>query len=235
MNSSFKRANVTAAVRDPSLIVAWRAHGAWNFPFDPDQCSDVAPALWRADENPGVIVIPQAGAQAAGIAHALASRAQIASCANAAGRHLVLADSWGRYRLTLFGSTCGDHGGYCVAGDTLLAVRLAALAGFHLAPQCRQAIAARKMLKPTAYQRQRLAKLLAILDKLQESELAPATVRDIARDVVFPGLRTGRAIDWKSSSHRRQAQRLIAEARRMAITGYRTLLRGACPRGGPIA
>ncbi len=66
--------------------------------------------------------------------------------------------------------------------------------------------------------------LLAILDALSR---APEGVmlKDIAGTIVYRGLSAQRAIDWKSSSQRRQTQRLVVEARRMASHGYLGLLR----------
>lgn len=54
----------------------------------------------------------------------------------------------------------------------------------------------------------------------------PLTSYDIAQRLIYPDLKIGRGIDWKSSSERRHAMRLIGQARRLANGGYRDLLRG---------
>lgn len=149
-----------------------------------------------------------------------------------AGRHLVLAGRHARHRLLVMRSAATSPGGYVVAADSSMPVRLAALSAFHEDPRSPQAGAARAALKPSAYQRHRLALLLAILDRLEQSPRDPPTIRQIAGELVFPSRTFERAIDWKSSSHRRQAQRLVAEARRMMTTGYRDLLRSCTRRDG---
>jgi hypothetical protein len=136
------------------------------------------------------------------------------------GRHIVLASMRARHRLVITHSA--ERDGYFVPKDHSIPIRLAALGAFHDL-RSRQTVGSPAALKPTAYQRRRLALLLAILDRLEQS----ATVRQIAHELVLPGLGYERAIEWKTSSHRRQAQRLIAEARRMMAIGYRDLLRGS--------
>ena len=86
-----------------------------------------------------------------------------------------------------------------------------------------------KALLPTPFQRHRLCLLLAILDAVLDSAQGrgqPVTTRQIAASLVYPraSLPTGAA--WKSSSERRQTQRLVDEALAMMRGGYRTLLRG---------
>ena len=155
---------------------------------------------------------------------ALHARTILAEAETEAGRHIVLAGRRARHRLVMMHSA--ERDGYFVPGDRSIPIRLAARGAFH-DRRGRQASGSPAALKPTAYQRRRLALLLAILDRLEQPSRGPATVRQITRDLLLPGLGYERAIEWKTSSHRRQAQRLIAEARRMMATGYRDLLRGS--------
>lgn len=80
--------------------------------------------------------------------------------------------------------------------------------------------------RPSAYQKHRLQLLLAILDLI----LAPAgrrpTTYAIARRLVYPNIEFGSSVEWKSSTHRRQTQRLIDEAHKLMLGGYRNILRG---------
>jgi repressor of nif and glnA expression len=72
-----------------------------------------------------------------------------------------------------------------------------------------------------------MALLLAILDVLAEHGGQCVNTRHIAAELVFPGAQIpDRAIEWKSSSLRRQTQRLIAAAKSMRDGGYRHLLHG---------
>lgn len=79
---------------------------------------------------------------------------------------------------------------------------------------------------PTDYQRHRLNLMLAILDHLGGATDKAFTIRELAETVLFPGGRFGRSIEWKTSSSRRQTQRLAREAIDMANGGYRKLLNG---------
>lgn len=75
---------------------------------------------------------------------------------------------------------------------------------------------------PSAFQRQRLALLVAILDAV----LAGQTVRTIGTTLVAPRLAGIGAAAWKASSERRRVQRLIGEAKGLMRGRYRTLLAG---------
>ncbi len=223
LTSSASAAGI-AAQRNPSPQGEVRVRGASNFLVDPTRGADVCPAFWRADHNPGVVLVERSAARGTRFEIALHARAILAEAETEAGRHMVLAGRQARHRILMMHP--GERDGYFVPGDRALPIRLAALGAFH-APRSRQAAASRTALKPTAYQRRRLSLLLAILDRLQQPSREPATVRQIAHELVLPGLGYERAIEWKTSSHRRQAQRLVAEARRMMATGYRDLLKGS--------
>lgn len=87
-------------------------------------------------------------------------------------------------------------------------------------------------LRPTAYQAGRLALMLAILDRLDIDHNLPADIRVIAAELIFPGAELPRrAIEWKSSGLRRQAQRLVGAAKSMRDHGFRRLLHGQIPVG----
>ena len=213
-----------AARRNPSPQGDVRVRGASSFLVDPIRGADVYPAFWRPDHNPSVILVEHSGASGTGFETALNARTILTEAETETGRHMVLAGRRARHRLLMMHSSARD--GYFFPGDNSLSVRLAALGAFHDHGD-RQALGSRTALKPTAYQRHRLSLLLAILDRMQQPSSEPATVRHVVRDLMFSGLEHERAIEWKTSSHRRQAQRLIAEARRMMATGYRDLLRGS--------
>ncbi|MEA3388469.1 MAG: DUF2285 domain-containing protein [Pseudomonadota bacterium] len=77
-------------------------------------------------------------------------------------------------------------------------------------------------LAVTRFQRLRLTLLLNIFDRLK----ADNSKREIARELIYPGLDPGPSAAWKASSERRRTQRLCDEARAMVAAGYRHLLRG---------
>lgn len=199
-------------------------HGAWNFLFDPSRPVDQAPAIWRPEDNPGVVVLAQNPGREAVVETVGKMRKVIAEKTTRRGRHLVLAGRHARHRVFLMCPAEVSLEGYLVAADGPLEIRLAALAAFHGNPRSSHSVAARRALKPSDAQAHRLGLLLAILDRLDQPRPVPPTTRQIAFDIIYPGMEGGRAIDWKTSSHRRQAQRLIADARHMRDEGFRKLL-----------
>ena len=209
-----------ASTRNPQLAAEWRVHGALNFPIDPDLSARSDPAIWRAEENPNVVILSGSG----GVKAARAACDLIAKRASNAGDHLVLADTGARHRLLVMASARLGGDNYLIPRDQSFPIRLAALDAFHCCVDGSAAPSVRNQLQPTAYQSHRFHLLLAILDALSR---APEGVmlKDIAGTIVYRGLSAQRAIDWKSSSQRRQTQRLVAEARKMASHGYLDLLR----------
>ena len=65
--------------------------------------------------------------------------------------------------------------------------------------------------------------MLKLLDALDEAAGKNPTTRELAT-ILGLSQTDLRAIDWKTSSARRQTQRLVVEARQMAASGYRDLL-----------
>lgn len=151
----------------------------------------------------------------------IACRRIVADVAQAEYRHLVIADMGHRHRLAVRdpGSAAGH---VCiVAPDPWVDTRLAALSRFqsarHRGPE--------KSFRPTAYQRHRFVTMLEILDRVATDDGPSASTRGVAEAVLFPRSRLGRSIEWKTSTERRQTQRLMAEARHLTETGYRDLLK----------
>ncbi|MAW91646.1 MAG: DUF2285 domain-containing protein [Altererythrobacter sp.] len=206
-------------MRNPQLAVEWRVHGALNFPIDPDLSARSHPAIWQAGENPHVVITSGSGAAVARGACDL-----IAKRTSNAGDHLILAGGGARHRLLAVASARLGGDNYLIPQDQWVPIRLAAIDAFHCCVAGSAVPSKRYQLRPTAYQSHRLRLLLAILDTLGRVPEG-ATLREIAGTLVYRGLSEQRAIDWKSSSQRRQTQRLVAEARRMASHGYLGLLR----------
>lgn len=137
------------------------------------------------------------------------------------GRHLVLKGRQGRHRL-LIDPTLKTRTTPVIACnlDHHIVARLdAATALFNKG-------GTPPFLRPTPFQRHRLCTMLSILDTVERLGKAAATSRRIASTAIYPGMHFGSAIEWKTSSHRRQTQRLVAEAKHMARNGYRKLLAG---------
>lgn len=208
-----------ASTRNLQLAAKWPAHGALNFPIDPDLSARTHPAIWQAEENAHVVILSGGDAVKA----ALALCDVIVKRASNAGDHLVLASRGARHRLLMTASARLEVDTYLIPRDQSFPIRLAALDAFHCCVSGSAVRTARRQLLPTAYQSHRLHLLLAILDALGRAPEG-VTLRDIAGTLVYRGLSEQRAIDWKSSSQRRQTQRLVAEARRMSH-GYRNLFR----------
>lgn len=150
------------------------------------------------------------------------------------GRHLVLGD-WRRRHRILIKPRASSVSGYVVSPDSWVQMRLEAIKAFDGRTRSGRHSTANDALKPSGYQKCRLTVLLKILDALhQRGDGRFATLREIAQKVVYQNVDIGRAIEWKSSSHRRQTQRLINEAQLLVNGGYRWLLKGRVPPGKTV-
>ncbi|MDF1835853.1 MAG: DUF2285 domain-containing protein [Alteraurantiacibacter sp. bin_em_oilr2.035] len=219
----------TPTTKNHPPLSEWLGHGAWNFPFDPRVSAAASPAIWRSDANASVVIAAGDARSRAGTIGKWADWKVIAEYENGAGKHLVVADGHCRHRILIGRNLPHPVACYIVPDDPNLAVRVAALSEFHRSKEGAPITAHHRLLKPSRYKRYRLGMLLAILDLLEDSSPGQVTLRQVAQALIYPGMQIGRAIDWKTSSHRRQTQRLVAEAHRMAATGYRDLLN---PSGG---
>jgi hypothetical protein len=192
-------------------------HGACTFLFNPASSPISEPACWRADVCPFVLRIDGSfaslSAPAPTLEHELAPQSD---------RYLVVRRDVGAHRIEL--------GTDLTVGAPRAQLPLDAFLGLRLA--CLQAYASGRSewsarLRPTAYQSGRLALMLAILDWRDDAENASGATRAIAAELVFPGAKLPRrAIEWKSSSFRRQTQRIVAAAQSMCSHGFRRLLHG---------
>lgn len=141
------------------------------------------------------------------------------------GRHLVLENRNRRHRLLITPPYSGGSG-YFIPRDPWFRNRLAAAEAFEMSSAPTGRAKSHTVFYPTAYQTHRLTLLLNILDAMRRPVKDFTTMRDIAQKIIYRDADFGRAIEWKSSSHRRQTQRLINEARHLVNGGYRLLLKG---------
>lgn len=136
----------------------------------------------------------------------------------------MLGDIDGPHHLWLRGNDPAEPLAFAIICDNLADLRhnAAARLGRRLsgAPPARQS----KSFKPTAYQQYRLKLLLAVLDMVNLPDGAAATTYMVARTLVYPRMKDCSSAEWKSSSERRQTQRLIDEALTLMRGGYRALL-----------
>lgn len=188
--------------------------------FDPRRMVRSAPALWRGDCASQIVPLTPAPP---GLPGAARLPEAVATAENLAGevRDLVLEAGGVRHRLRVLGA--GSRAPVAILLPPLAdPLRFAAcdaarrmLAGLSVAEPA-------SALRPSALQRQRLALLLRVLD----ASLAGASNREIGSAIVYPWLAGTDAVAWKAMSERRRVQRLVAEARDLAASGYRGLLRG---------
>lgn len=140
------------------------------------------------------------------------------------GRHLVLGDIDGPHHLWLRSNDPAEPLAFAIICDNLADLRhkAAARLGRRLsgAPPARQF----KVFKPTPYQQYRLKLLLAVLDMVNLPNGEAATTYMVARSLVYPHMHICSSAEWKSSSERRQTQRLIDDALTLMRGGYRALL-----------
>ena len=192
-------------------------HGACTFLFDPASRPMSEPACWRADACPFVLRINGTCASlplpAPLLKHEMAERGE---------RYLVIRNARGAHRIELGTDHAGSEPMVQLPLDASLGVRLACLQAYTSGKSARIA-----RLRPTAYQTVRLALMLAILDRLENAHNSHCDSRVIAAELLFPGAELPRrAIEWKSSSLRRQTQRIVAASQLMRERGFRRLLYG---------
>ena len=141
-------------------------------------------------------------------------------------RYVVVADRDGLHRMCLPDRDAGLSLVCLIEPGKEAELRIAATARFCRHFALSHAPAPVSPIQPTQFQRHRLIMLLEILDRINDPTSPHATVRAVARDLVYRNLRADRAAEWKSSSQRRQTQRLIFEAQQLTNGGYRALLKG---------
>ena len=206
----------------------WPTTGDLNFWVQPELSAAVCPAVWRAVDTPSVVIFgcgPQGGA--VNQLPDLGTFHIVTDARTEAGTHLVLQNRHGRHRLLI-----RDNGSFCTTGfvlapDKWFEVRSAATLALHYAAQTSSTKASRSLLAPSRYQRHRLSLMLDILDFIQVCGANRPTIRDIAKEIVYPRHLLPRAIEWKSSTQRRATFRLVNHAVQMRATGYKTLLTGS--------
>lgn len=208
-----------ASIRVLRPLVGWLDRGASSFPFDPARSAADDPAIWRAEDNAHVIIMTGQDVTSAVFAQMRTVTAQDSGT----GRHLVLASESARHRLLLINSPSHRSVSYLLPESPSLKTRLNALQAFRHAASL-SATASTMEQQLTAYQRRRLELLLGVLDLLVGNAGQPATLRELAGELGSGADIELRAIDWKTSSQRRQTQRLVAEARQMCSQGYRDLI-----------
>lgn len=151
-----------------------------------------------------------------------------------AGRYMVLDDIDGVHRVWLRGASLAAETGcgftYAIAPDAWFHQRMAAVRRLNrrllgLAPERRA-----PGTFPTAFQRSRLVKQLAILDELQQTGGGRTSVRALAGSIVYQNMAALRAADWQTSSQRKGTQRMISEALKLMNGGYRGLLKAGAVR-----
>ena len=213
--------------RSPAYRAAWSAARdgdarRWGLVrlFDPEASVRLAPAIWRATCASQIVALAPAPAGVAGAA-ALPDAAIVAEHLAEGERHLVLDCRGVRHRLRVLADA--RHAPLVILlpplGDTLRTAACDAARRMFAGLSLAEPVAA---LRPSALQQQRLALLLRVLDAWQ----AGASNRAIGLGIVYPWLGDIDAVAWKSMSERRRVQRLVAEARALAASGYRALLRG---------
>ena len=136
------------------------------------------------------------------------------------GRYIVIAGPHGKHRIWMSNACCKSGFTFIVPADQGVAVRLAATHSFarHLRG-CSNGDPPTQ-LSPTAFQHQRLALLLRLID----ADLAQFTRREMAFTLVYPHNEPLNGAAWKCSNERRRTLRLIDEASVMMHGGFRDLL-----------
>ena len=124
------------------------------------------PAIWRVEDNPSVVITAIPDQVVSPISDVIEGSTRLADEETQAGRHLVLATGSGRHRLLVTRSVAVPV--YVLPVDGTAAVHWAATDAFH-AGTIGYALSRHCVpLRPSPYQRHRLALLLAILDRFDD-------------------------------------------------------------------
>jgi hypothetical protein len=177
------------------------------------------PAIWRADTASQLVSLGVAPPGLPGCA-ALPGLHVVAEFVDEA-LHSIVADREGiRHRMRLPAGQDGARLAILLPplGDTIRTAACDAVRRMMAGLAHAEAAAA---LRPSQLQHRRLTLLLRVLD----ASHAGAGTRDIGTHIVYPWLAGTDALAWKASGERRRVQRLLAEARMLASSGFRTLLR----------
>jgi hypothetical protein len=207
-------------------LAAWYVREGWpgiggSAPsFDPDRDVLDAPAFWDEALAASVVTLGAAPPHLADNGSALTGLEPVATWSDGASRHLVIDANGHRHRILLWRAV-PTHPLAILLPQTCDIVRIAAAEAVRaLLAGCPSRGAVDP--GPSAFQRQRLALLVKILDAV----LAGQTVRTIGTTLVAPRLAGIGAAAWKASSERRRVQRMIGEAKALVRGGYRALLAG---------
>lgn len=206
---------------------SWRSSrvaGGYPVPCTPDLPAEVAPALWAPELSAATVILAAAPSDYPH-AHtfdpsALGTIAADQKLSN--GRHLVVADGGVMHRIWLVDPTPNRALAVLIPADDRYRLRTAVAARLMRRLDGGAASDLPHGLRPTSFQRHRLALLINLLD----AKLAGAAPRDIAMQLVYPRMTDLRATAWKDSPERRRTRLLIKEALALMRGGYRDLLAG---------
>jgi len=215
-------ARIGAAAIGGTMLIrkeGWPGDGVSRVSFDPYLTSLEAPALWLQPACDAVVVLGRAPPGVAGAVPSARIGTPIQSHDIARQRHLVIDAEGARQRFLILDSK--------PEAGLMIVLPVTGEAAFLAAASARAYLATRRArpnpaLRPTPFQRRRLAMLLAILDAAQGG----ASNREIGTGIIYPRLAGIAAQAWKASSERRHTQRMIVEAHAMMRDGYRRLLAG---------
>jgi hypothetical protein len=220
---AYRRDYAAAAANGYEATMAAR----WGLlaPVAPERTAAEAPALWAPTACAWVVTIEDdhlsLARRGAHLPPKVRTDRQLAG-----GRYLILDDAGTLHRLWLRRQRRARPPAYIIARGAGANLRFAAARRLehYLAGAPLRLRAGRD--RPTAFQARRLTLFLAILDAIAAEAGAPATSYEIGHRLIYPALRVRGGAEWKSSSERRQTQRLIDEAREWMNGGYRRLLMG---------
>lgn len=195
-----------------------------GFPCAPDAHVADAPALWLPEISAATVII--GAAPLSRVEPAPFDFAQIGEILSdhltSTGRHIIITDAGRKHRIWMHGGGNEAELAFIIPADSGFAFRMAATQRVERRLRGFPAGAEAADLGPTAFQRQRLALLLRLID----ADQANATRREMAFTLIYPHHKPLVGDVWKGSAERRRTQRLIDDAIKLMRGGYRALLQG---------
>lgn len=197
-------------------------NGGFTFAERPELEAPDARILWRADLDPGTLVV-RAVPVAPGHPDAFDPAALapwLTLVADRTGEHAVLSDGWHHIRIDI------EQGSLAAGEPVVFEYRLYGLASAEpkILPLRRLIdLCHRRRFSVSLYPPDRRVERWIRTLRVHDALTAGASQRDIAR-ILFADAPVDAAGDRRSDSLRSRVRRLVADARRLAEGGYRALM-----------
>jgi len=222
IRARFARSRAGGSIQT-ALSPIWPAAGGYDFVRDPDIPAAHEPAIWLPEHSPGTLILATAPPGFA--ANALEPGALgplLADRSDADGRHVVIGDTSGGLHIWLKQTEAAQRPAVLLPVDDACELRLEIALRFIRRLRGQNIDLFPRLLRITSQHRARLTQLLHAHDIYRDG----GGPREVAIDVFDSAQASLPSSEWKDSSARRKANRLIQDSIALVNRGYLKLLRG---------